>query len=162
VSLNAYVGQGDVRIAFHGISEYGNDCHVDDVAVTYAAPGGCNVSACTPGGLPPGETGGTPATHVKWIAGTTYSMEWGATPDTDHYHLYRGTPAQLVELLDSDVDSCRLLDDLLTPACTGLTEVPASGSFFWYLVTAWNAYGEGPAGNGSGGERVRNSTESCP
>lgn len=33
VSLSAYAGLADVRIALHGISIYGNDCHVDDLTV---------------------------------------------------------------------------------------------------------------------------------
>lgn len=33
VSLAAYAGLADVRIALHGISAYGNDCHVDDLTV---------------------------------------------------------------------------------------------------------------------------------
>ncbi|MGQ9599176.1 MAG: choice-of-anchor J domain-containing protein [Anaerolineae bacterium] len=33
VDLSAYVGQADVRIGFLAISAYGNDCHIDDVAV---------------------------------------------------------------------------------------------------------------------------------
>jgi len=43
VNINAYTGVGmtDVRIGFLGISDYGNDIHIDDMAVSTA-------SACTP------------------------------------------------------------------------------------------------------------------
>jgi len=33
VDLSAYAGLSDVRLAFHGISAYGNDCHLDDITV---------------------------------------------------------------------------------------------------------------------------------
>jgi subtilisin-like proprotein convertase family protein len=119
----------------------------------------CDV--CTPGGLPPGETGGTPATHVKWIAGTTYSMEWGENAAADHYHVYRGTPASLPDLLTANADSCKRLDDVMTESCAGLTETPASGSFFWYLVVGWNAAGDGSSGSATNGPRQLNSTGPC-
>jgi len=33
VDLSAYIGQANVQIGFLGVSAYGNDCHIDDVAV---------------------------------------------------------------------------------------------------------------------------------
>jgi hypothetical protein len=33
IDISAYVGQSDVRIAFLGIGDYGNDCHIDDIEV---------------------------------------------------------------------------------------------------------------------------------
>ena len=33
VDLSAYAGLADIRLAFHGITAYGNDCHLDDIAV---------------------------------------------------------------------------------------------------------------------------------
>ena len=43
-----------------------------------------------------------------------------------------------------------------------LTEIPGAGSFFWYLVRAASAGGEGPAGDASAGPRMQNSSGSCP
>jgi hypothetical protein len=42
ISLNSYIGQSDVRLAFLGTSAYGNDCHIDTVKVTYPTPPTCN------------------------------------------------------------------------------------------------------------------------
>jgi hypothetical protein len=46
VSLNAYIGQSSVQVGFLGISAFGNDCHIDDVQLTYALPGTCTMHAC--------------------------------------------------------------------------------------------------------------------
>jgi uncharacterized repeat protein (TIGR01451 family) len=46
LSLDAYIGQADLRVAFQGISAYGNDCHLDDIEVAYTAPGGCEMTVC--------------------------------------------------------------------------------------------------------------------
>ena len=43
-----------------------------------------------------------------------------------------------------------------------ITEVPPSGSFYWYLVTSGNGAGESSAGDATAGTRVRNGSEVCP
>ena len=43
--ISAFAGQ-PVMIGFLGISAYGNDCHIDDVSVSYSTPG-CSMSPCT-------------------------------------------------------------------------------------------------------------------
>ena len=156
-------GASDVQVRFHYYGgAYDYYWMLDNVKVTYAAPGGCNVSPCTPSVTPPGETGGTAATHVKWISGTKDCMEWGENAAAAHYHLYRGEPGHLADLLDGDVDSCKRLDDVMAENCTGVAEDPPAGSFYWYLVTGWNAGGDGSAGNATGGPRTLNSSGPCP
>ena len=46
IPLNAYIGQSGIQVAFLGISARGNDCHIDDVQVTYAPQIGCIMHAC--------------------------------------------------------------------------------------------------------------------
>ena len=38
VSLENYIGASDILIGFLGISGYGNDCHIDNVVVSYTLP----------------------------------------------------------------------------------------------------------------------------
>ncbi len=162
VSLNAYIGQADVRLAFVGTSAYGNDCHIDDVQVTYTATGGCNVSACTPGALAPPEVapGTTPATSQGWTNKTTHT--WPAEAQATGYKVYRGLQADLPALLTAAQDSCLKYTGAAT-SCT-VNEDPAgvAGRFYWYLVTGTNTGGEGTAGNATAGPRVVNSGGTCP
>jgi hypothetical protein len=153
---------GMYYIGFHCTSAANMwNLYVDDIDLTYPSTPSCTVQSCTPSLLPPGETGGTPSTNVKWIAGTTDCLEWGENTAAEHYHVYRGTPASLPDLLTANPDSCKRLDDVMTESCSGLTETPAAGSFFWYLVTGWNSAGEGAAGNATGGPRTLDSTGGC-
>ncbi len=46
ISLDAYIGQSSVQVAFLGISVYGYDCHIDDVQVAYTPQGACTMHAC--------------------------------------------------------------------------------------------------------------------
>jgi hypothetical protein len=141
---------GTYYVGFHCTSAANMwNLYVDDIDLTYTSTPSCTVSPCTPSATPPGETGGTPATALKWIAGTTDSLEWGENAAADHYHLYRGTQGGLPDLLTGNTESCLRMDDITDENCVGLTETPAGGSFFWYLVTGWNTAGEGSAGNSS-------------
>mgnify|MGYP001823131070 CR=1 FL=1 len=39
VNLGPWLGEPDLRIGFLGRSEWGNDCHIDDVELSFTAPG---------------------------------------------------------------------------------------------------------------------------
>ncbi len=41
-----YLGQG-IYIGLLGISDYGNDCHIDDLSLNYSNPLTCNMNQCT-------------------------------------------------------------------------------------------------------------------
>lgn len=114
-----------------------------------------------PGEIAPGLS---PETAQSWIGTTTHT--WPADPScTSGYLLYRGTQADLPYLLDGSEDSCVAFRGYNSGenTKTGLTEDPSAvpGRFFWYLVTGLNTSGEGTAGNGSGGERVIDSSGDC-
>jgi hypothetical protein len=163
LSLATYIGQADVRLAFLGTSAYGNDCHIDTVLISYTAVGGCNVSACTPGPSTPGETapGDTLGTAQTWTSLTGH--QWPANAQaTNGYKVVLGTPAQLPYLLNATDDSCVKWTGTGT-SCT-LSDTPASGSFYWFLVIGVNGAGDGHAGFATGPvARVRNSTTgACP
>jgi hypothetical protein len=41
IDLSAYAGMSNLKLAFHGISDYGNDCHIDDIAIQIVQPRVC-------------------------------------------------------------------------------------------------------------------------
>ena len=71
-------------------------------------------------------------------------------------------PSLLITMMTSGVDSCVRYQGSAT-STSALTEDPAgvAGRFYWYLVTASNAYGEGSPGSATGGPRVVNSSGPC-
>jgi subtilisin-like proprotein convertase family protein len=87
---------------------------------------------------------------------------WQPVPNASFYDLYRGTEATLPDLLTTAPDACRRLITTETSTGAVLTETPAAGGTFWYLVRAANPAGEGPAGNASAGPRQQQSTGACP
>ncbi|HPR64791.1 MAG TPA: DUF2817 domain-containing protein [Thermoanaerobaculia bacterium] len=156
VSLNAYAGQS-VYIGILGISAWGNDIHLDDIQVTYEAPSSCEFTLCESG--PPGETASTTETALIWDTSTILS--WGANPFADTYTVYRGIGSDLPHLLDSELDSCTCASGISGKSLSGVDEVPAAGSLFWYLVTGTNSQGEGSAGEATSGERELNTSGPC-
>jgi subtilisin-like proprotein convertase family protein len=165
VDLSALIGAGNFQIGYLGVSAYGNDCHLDDVSVTYTPPGACIVTACTPAAAPPGETaqGDTPATSQGWTDKATHT--WPATSGATSYRVYRGIQGQLSGLTSSTTDSCTKYNGASTNCAVNDDPSGVAGRFYWYLVTASNGNGEGTAGNhtsGAGGSRVVNSSGNCP
>ena len=102
-----------------------------------------------------------PVAGLVWPGGTE-SMEWSSATTASFYNLYRGVPEDLPNLLDASDDSCYRMTTVDTATGEALSEIPPSGSFYWYLVTPGNGSGEGSAGNASSGPRVRDGDEECP
>lgn len=92
-------------------------------------------------------------------------MVWDAGANAYSYNVYRGDQSALSSLANQNIDSC-LRGTTLTQQFKSVTEVPASGTFLWYLVLGNNAQGEGPAGferlAGQGLARLLNSSGNCP
>jgi subtilisin-like proprotein convertase family protein/acetylornithine deacetylase/succinyl-diaminopimelate desuccinylase-like protein len=121
--------------------------------LTLTVPPVCNVCDAL---LPPAEVAQT-----DW-SGAKDTLDWTSVPSAVTYKLYRGTRSDLPHLLDATIDSCtRLTTGALTSGPI-LTEIPAPSSFYWYLVRAENAAGQGSAGNATAGPRVLDSSGSCP
>jgi hypothetical protein len=138
----------------------GSGWWIDDITITNVqVPGTCTTGAA----LPPGEAapGNMLATAQTWS--NLQTQEWPPVPGATGYVLYRGVLADLPHLMTGAVDSCVKYQGAATSTGT-LTENPAgiAGNFYWYLVTASNAFGEGPAGPGSGGPRIVNASGPCP
>lgn len=90
---------------------------------------------------------------LAWCPGSRSCLGWSASPGATSYTVYRGDPSGLPGLSGGAPDSA--LAGVFTAATTGemLLGTPPSGGFYWYLVTASNADGQGTAGDASGGER---------
>jgi len=95
---------------------------------------------------------------------------WSANVGATSYNVYRGTKADLPQLMNSSDDSCTKYLEITDTYCT-LSDDPTgiAGGFYWYLVTGVNGNGEGTAGNASNSAcgtppcaRIVNSTGTCP
>jgi len=135
-----------------------------------------SVCSCGPFKTPPGmfnlifveeippeiATGSSGADAQGWSEDKT-TQSWPSEPTaTGGYRLYRGTLSQLPSLLTSDVDSCLKYEGTSTSVDLSSDDPSGvEGGLYWYLVTAYNGAGEGPAGNGTAGIRIVNSTGTC-
>ena len=107
-------------------------------------------------------TGSSEADAQGWSEDKT-TQSWPSEPTaTGGYRLYRGTLSQLPSLLTTENDSCLKYDGAGTSVDLSADDPSGvEGSLYWYLVTAYNGAGEGPAGNGTTGSRIVNSTGTC-
>jgi hypothetical protein len=89
------------------------------------------------------------------------SLSWSASAGATGYRVYRGTKANLAALCDATADFCTAQDSASTSySLTG--DTPADTyKCFYYLVTAYNASGEGSAGTATCGTRTVNTTGIC-
>jgi hypothetical protein len=155
ISLNAYIGQS-VYVGLLGISSYGNDVHIDDVSLDTVTGASCTSSLPVPGETAPGTTS---ATAQGWSSKTVHT--WPANAQATGYKVVLGTPANMPYLLNATNDSCLKWSGAGT-SCT-LSDAPAAGSFYWYLVIGTNATGDGLPGNATIGPRTLNyTTGACP
>lgn len=104
--------------------------------------------------------GGSASTALTWPGKS--SMSWPMNLQATSYTLYRGMPADLPNLLDAQVDSCRRYLGSATTASISEDPSAVAGRFYWYLVTGSNANGEGSAGDATSGPRVVNASGTCP
>ena len=104
--------------------------------------------------------GDTPETAQNWSGKTVHS--WPAAARATGYILYRGQSADLANLLDPAEDSCTKYDGPGTSlAVSDDPAALAAGDFYWYLVTAYNASGEGSPGSATSGVRTVDSSGPC-
>lgn len=116
------------------------------------------VHRLSPAPAAPGEV-----SNLRWNSRT--ALQWNPQAQSLAYRCYRGLAADLPALLTTGVDSCRRWQGGSTTIVTTgdvLSEVPAPGTFYWYLVDGVNFGGEGPPGSATSGPRILNSTGACP
>ncbi|MCX7831275.1 MAG: hypothetical protein N2445_09515, partial [Acidobacteria bacterium] len=76
-------------------------------------------------------------------------MQWASEPTADGYRVYRGTKAQLINLCDSNQDFCRKFEgpiNQLDVTSDDPVLIDGANRVVYYLITGYNAGGEGPAG----------------
>lgn len=104
-------------------------------------------------------------TDVRWCAGPDDGcLSWSPRIDAEYYRIYRGEDRSLRCLLTFENDSCSRLqvENDVTTGPGAIAENPASGRFFWFLVSAVNGSGEGPVGDATAGPRRRSDARICP
>jgi subtilisin-like proprotein convertase family protein len=99
---------------------------------------------------------------LGWTTGDTSNLQWSSATGAGFYNLYRGVHADLPNLGDESIDSCKRLSTTSLASGNVLHEEPAEGSLFWYLVRAGNGGGQGPSGEGTAGARIQNEGGACP
>src|SRR5262249_17288136 len=104
----------------------------------------------------PGQVNG-----LIWCAGTKDCLSWSGTAGANEYRLYSGSFGSLPDLLNTNADSCRISIYVATTTGPSLSDQPDPCGVFWYLVTAANGFGEGPAGNATAGARVLDAPGLC-
>jgi len=123
--------------------------------MTVTKGGTCDKWTATCSAVPPeAAPGDTLDTAQKWT--DKNNQFWpGVSGTVTGYRLYRGQKADLANLLTANNNSCTRYEGVLTSALTSddPTKLP-TGDFFWYIVTAHNGSGQGPAGDAS--------TSACP
>jgi hypothetical protein len=135
-------------------------------SVAYTGANGCRgvsagypvtINVCPPETAP----GDSPGTAQTWSGKET--MNWPANPLALTYNLYRGIKGDLLNLLLTGTPNACTRYQGTAASATGLLDDASlvTGGFYWYLVTASNAAGEGPAGNATAGPRTVNSTGAC-
>jgi hypothetical protein len=94
VDISSYIGQS-VYLGILGVSQYGNDCHIDDVSLTYTTQPSCTIHACTPGCTTPSKPVISSITDVNGCSqsGITITFTSG-TPATRHDLYKDGAVAQ--------------------------------------------------------------------
>jgi hypothetical protein len=110
----------------------------------------------------PGEVspGADPSDALAWIDMDT--LTWPTVAGASTYKLYRGTRSSLPGLLNGSPNSCTAYEGAAAASWAfGDPSILPPGDFFWYLVTASNAAGDGPAGDATAGPRTVNSSGAC-
>lgn len=105
-------------------------------------------------------------TNFIWSATqSTQTFSWTAEPTASGYRIYRGTKTNLADLCNTNSDFCTRSDQ--TGTSLNITSdspqtADPTNKIFFYLITGYNAGGEGTAGSTSScGTRQINSTGNC-
>jgi subtilisin-like proprotein convertase family protein len=158
-------GASNVQVRFHYYQgSYDWYWMVDNVKVTYTAPGGCNIHPCTPSATPPPEI--ATGTNYTWPTATQSSqiMGWNTEATATGYRVYRGTLANLGNLCNTGTDFCTRYDGTNTTldiTSDNPATIDSTNKVIYYLIVAYNAGGEGPSGTATCGTRVVNTTGTC-
>ncbi len=119
-------------------------------------------SFCAPAEPPPEVAAGATQEEAQTWSEDKTTQNWPTALLASGYTLYRGTLAELQNLLNGNSDSCARYTGTTTGV--NLSEDDPStveGRFFWYIVTGYNSFGEGPSGSATAGARDLDPGSSC-
>ncbi len=163
-------GAANVQVRFHYYqATYEYYWQVDNVKVTYEAPGGCQSDACldppsAPPPVPDGTFGAPMTASLAATDGSAIAIHWDvATCTATGYKVLYGSLANVASTM-VDGAACAIG----TSGSATWSEVPAGD--LWYVVVATDGSGtEGAWGAGGGatasglcGDTSRNNAGSCP
>jgi hypothetical protein len=140
-------GAADVQVRFHYYNgHYEWYWQVDNVKVTYTAPGGCNMPVCSAPapGVARAVSEGMTAARVD---ATSINVAWSVTCASTDYHLLYGNLAGVAATTPTG-SVC----NLGTSGAASWTGVPA-GSLWFVVVGDDDATTEGSWGHATAGER---------
>jgi hypothetical protein len=99
---------------------------------------------------------------LKWHTGGRTQLDWGAVGGATSYSVYRGSGATLSSITSTGAPVCLAYSGATANTGAILASNPASGQFYWYLVTASYNSAEGTLGTTSGGSaRKVSSSGTC-
>ncbi len=115
-------------------------------------------------GAPPPEV--AVGTNFTWNATqSAQTFNWTLEPSATGYNIYRGTKSNLANLCNTDSDFCTRSDQSGTSldiSSDSPQTIDPTNKVLFYLITGYNAGGEGPAGTATCGDRHVNTTGTCP
>jgi len=156
ISSGYIYSPGDTNSHNYVVRGINGACYTDSNTSSVADPN------CT---LPPPEI--ATGTNYTWTASqTSQTMGWNSESTATGYRVYRGTKAQLPDLMNANADFCTRYDgtDLsLNVTSDDPATIDSTYRVVYYLIVAYNGGGEGPAGNASDNTpRQINTTGNCP
>jgi hypothetical protein len=151
-----------------GSTYSGGDCDVTYTYTIVAVNGSCSTSSAgvqgKDGCAPPPEI--ATGTNYTWTASqTSQTIGWNSAPTATGYRVYRGTKAQLPNLLNTNQNFCTRYDGTnlsLDITSDNPATIDSTYRVVYYLIVAYNDAGNGPAGNATSGPRTVNTTGDCP
>jgi hypothetical protein len=119
----------------------------------------CGLSTMTAGVSAADNVGASP----DEVSSFDNMYSWDSVPGADGYRLYRGTYADLPNLMNLNSDGCIRYDGAATSFDCSLEDPSlVTGKLYWYLVTAYTGVCEGTAGEGTRFTRNLSSSGACP
>ncbi len=144
---------GNSEVHSYMIKTVNGDCSEDSAPVN-----GQDLAIALPPEIAPGDTF---ETAQVWSADKN-TQSWPAAAEADGYYLYRIRKSDLGNLQDSTDEGCiRDLGAAYSYDCSSDDPSGLPNRIYYYLVTGYNAAGEGPAGEGTGFTRDLSSTNPC-
>ncbi len=101
-------------------------------------------------------------TNLTWCTGAKDCLSWDAAAGATQYNIYRGERASVACLINPAFDSCTHGSRITNTTGHSVSEQPAPGQVYWFLVTAADGTGEGTYGTATAAPRDSEHNGACP